>query len=69
MDVFSIRLIYQPKRDKISENLYHMLTVRCRTERQINMAKIREVRLLIKFFQTILVNKLSGFFQFGVASA
>ena len=69
MDVFSIHLIYQPKRNKISENLYRMLTVRCRTERQINMAKIREICLLIKFFQTILVNKLSGFFQFGVASA
>ena len=68
MDIFSIHLIYQPKR-KISENLYRMFTVRCRTERQINMAKVREIRFLIKFFQTILVNKLSGFFQFGVASA
>ena len=69
MDVFFIHLIHQPKRNKISENLHRMLTVRCRTERQINMAKVREIRLLIKFFQTILVNKLSGFFQFGVVSA
>ena len=68
MDGFSVHLIHQPESIKIGKDFHRMLTIGSRTERQINMAKVGEIRLLIEHLQTILVDKLLSFFQFGIGA-
>ena len=66
VDDFSVHLIYQPESSKVSKDFHRMLTVRSRTECQINMAEVGEIRLLFKHLQTILVDELLSFFQLCV---
>ena len=66
VDGFSIHLIHQPESNKVGKDFHRMLTVGSRAERQIDMAEVGEIRLLIKHLQTIHVDELLGFFQFFV---
>ena len=68
MDGFSVHLIHQPESSKIGKDFHRMLTIGSRTECQINMAEVGIIRLLIEHLQTILVDKLLGYFQFGIGA-